>query len=423
MLFGTLSVQSTFAKSSIATSGKLGTNLKWAYKDGTLAIKGTGKMDYIGYVQDFPWYPLKDSIQKVVVKAGVTSITCNAFYQYKNLKSFSIPETLEEIEPDALEGTAWYNAQPNGPVYFAHILYGYKGTMPEQYKLKVKNGTTAITRLSFQSCENLVRVSIPDSVTYIGDSAFCICHSLASVRMSKNLTYAGNGIFEDSIWIGKQPNGLLYLGHVAQYYIGTIPNNTTLKLKKGTTGISAGAFVLQPGLTGIRIPETVTRIGAGAFDGTSLKKIYIPKSVTDIEYHMIESLKLRSITVDPENPVYTSDKNGCLFNKRMTILYQYPAANKSETYQVPSTVKIIAGFAFAKCNILKKITLPAKVRTIQDSAFLFCKNLKKIVIKNPKCNIFDDDYTINYTATIYGYAGSTAQAYAEKYNRTFVAIR
>ncbi|MDE6088749.1 MAG: dockerin type I repeat-containing protein, partial [Oscillospiraceae bacterium] len=48
--------------------------------------------------------------------------------------------------------------------------------------------------------------------------------------------------------------------------------------------------------------------------------------------------------------------------------------------------------------------------------------LTSVTIENPECKISDDEYTISDTATIYGYDNSTAQAYAEKYNRNFVSL-
>ena len=55
-------------------------------------------------------------------------------------------------------------------------------------------------------------------------------------------------------------------------------------------------------------------------------------------------------------------------------------------------------------------------------AFEECSNLTSITIENPECKIYDSKVTISDTATIYGYAGSTAESYAEKYDRDFIAL-
>ena len=55
-------------------------------------------------------------------------------------------------------------------------------------------------------------------------------------------------------------------------------------------------------------------------------------------------------------------------------------------------------------------------------AFENCTALTAVTIENSLCEISDSDTTISDTATIYGYTGSTAEAYANKYNRTFVPL-
>lgn len=62
------------------------------------------------------------------------------------------------------------------------------------------------------------------------------------------------------------------------------------------------------------------------------------------------------------------------------------------------------------------------VTSIGYMAFSGCDSLKSINIMNKNCDIYDIDFTISDTATIYVYKNSTAQKYAEKYGRKFVAL-
>lgn len=89
---------------------------------------------------------------------------------------------------------------------------------------------------------------------------------------------------------------------------------------------------------------------------------------------------------------------------------------------IPDGVKWIGSYAFSDCTLLTKIKLPENLTSIEDCAFFGCELLTEITIKNPECEIYDSTHTIPSVATIYGYANSTAQAYAEKYNKTFVEI-
>ena len=66
--------------------------------------------------------------------------------------------------------------------------------------------------------------------------------------------------------------------------------------------------------------------------------------------------------------------------------------------------------------------MPDSITSIGDYAFSSCTGLTEITIKNPECEFGDSTDTISDTAVIYGYDDSTAQAYAEKYNRKFVSL-
>ena len=66
--------------------------------------------------------------------------------------------------------------------------------------------------------------------------------------------------------------------------------------------------------------------------------------------------------------------------------------------------------------------MPDSVTSIDWGAFSGCTGLTEITIKNPECEFGDSTDTISDTAVIYGYDDSTAQAYAEKYNRKFVSL-
>ena len=89
---------------------------------------------------------------------------------------------------------------------------------------------------------------------------------------------------------------------------------------------------------------------------------------------------------------------------------------------IPDSVTTIGKVAFYHCDALESITIPDNVTTIGEYAFSDCEALESITIENPECEINDSEYTISETATIYGYNNSTAQAYAEKYNRNFVFL-
>ncbi|MGN0621571.1 MAG: leucine-rich repeat domain-containing protein, partial [Porcipelethomonas sp.] len=103
-------------------------------------------------------------------------------------------------------------------------------------------------------------------------------------------------------------------------------------------------------------------------------------------------------------------------------VFTFSACKALSSITIPDSVTSIGGFAFESCTSLENITISDSVTSIGDCAFDGCLNLESITIENPKCEIYNSSDTISDTATIYGYENSTAQSYAEKYNREFVAL-
>ena len=90
--------------------------------------------------------------------------------------------------------------------------------------------------------------------------------------------------------------------------------------------------------------------------------------------------------------------------------------------QIPVGVQVIYNYAFDGCSQLRKITLPESVEEIGSNAFSGCTALKRLVILNPACRIYDAEKTVEPSVRINGYAVSTAQIYAQKYQRSFHAL-
>ena len=118
-------------------------------------------------------------------------------------------------------------------------------------------------------------------MTSIGDGAFSGCSGLTSVTIPNSVTSIGYKAFKGTKWYDNQPDGLLYAGKVLYEYKGTMPSNTKIDIKKGTTGIAGGAFDGCSGLTSVTIPNSVTSIGGGAFSECyNLQSITVNKVIT-----------------------------------------------------------------------------------------------------------------------------------------------
>lgn len=79
---------------------------------------------------------------------------------------------MTHICEGAFDNTAWFNNQPDGLVYAGNVAYKYKGTMPSNTGITLKEGTVGIADAAFQYCLGLMGIIIPNSVTSIGEDAF-----------------------------------------------------------------------------------------------------------------------------------------------------------------------------------------------------------------------------------------------------------
>ena len=120
-------------------------------------------------------------LASITIPDSVTSIGEDAFSDCNRLISITIGNGVTKIGNDAFNGTAWYNSQPNGLVYAGKVAYKYKGTMPNNTLITIKEGTVGIVGFAFRDYENLTGIIIPSSMTNIGDQAFEFCSGLKTV--------------------------------------------------------------------------------------------------------------------------------------------------------------------------------------------------------------------------------------------------
>lgn len=394
---------------TIIATGSCGSNVTYIlYSDMTMVITGTGSVDRISTFINNDYY---QSIKKVIIEEGVTTLLANAFRDCTSLTSVEIPNSVTRIDNDAFYGTAWYDNQPDGLVYAGKNVYKYKGEMPQGTEIVIKNGTltigygafsrctglvsveipnsvTTIRPLAFLGCTGLSSITIPESVTGIEDDAFIDCTSLTSITVecvtppypaSVEADYAncvlyvpfGSKTAYENAWVWSWFENIvespvlidnLYYSHnisdntviveriADQDYSGSITIPESIEYAGNTyavTEIGHEAFLYCTGLTSVEIPNSVTRIVEGAFYGCA--------GLTSVEI--------------PNGVTYIDD-------------YTFDSCTGLTSVDIPNSVTNIGMCAFGRCTSLTSVDIPNSVTHIGDGAFVRCIGLTSIVIPN-----------------------------------------
>lgn len=214
---------------------------------------------------------------------------------------------------------------------------------------------TSIVQSAFLGCNKLESVGIPSSMTYIGNTSFFLCTALTNFKGFNNVEYIGEDAFWGTPWKANLPKGLNYVGKVLYEYKGTMPENTTIKVKEGCTQIAPHAISSQKGLVAITIPSSLATINGTSISGCD---------------------SLKSITVSSDNPTFDSRDNcNAIIKTKNDELF---VGCGSTT--IPNTVKSIGHRAFYGCTALQEINIPDNIESIGNKAYYLTSNVKKIVI-------------------------------------------
>ena len=209
----------------------------------------------------------------------------------------NIPSELDHHSVTGLGDYSFATEENGSPLYDIHHHNIHSVTIPES--------VTSIGQSAFESCFSLDSLIIKDAATSIGASAFDGCSHLTTLSLGKNITTIGDYAFQGCSYLTNVtiPQSVTSIGRQAFYLtdLNTLTikgpiksmgyaafagctNLTSLSLYDGIQTIGEGAFINSTSLEAVTIPQSVTSIGASAFVNCSnLSTITIPEKVTTIE--------------------------------------------------------------------------------------------------------------------------------------------
>ena len=376
-------------------------------------------------------------LTSVTIGNGVTSIGDSAFEGCTTLSSISVPQSIVEIGANAFE-----NCSRLSYVYitdlgnWCKIRFANQKSNPSgslylnQERLTsaiIPSTVSAISAYAFYGHSELQKITIPTSVTTIGENAFENCTGLADVNIASIEKWCGL-IFQNN-----KSNPLTYANNL--YCNDKLV--TTLVTASTVSKIESFAFYNYSKLRSIDISNGVKAIGDFAFyNCTGLTSIEIPSNISIINSNAFEKCRyLSSITA----PTYVASNiaKTCGSNSFRIVINGGSSINDSAfsncssltSIEISNTVRSIGQLAFSGCTKLKSITIPKSVTSIGKGAFSNCYNLQSMVIpfvgakagvtssntyQYPFGYIFGESFASNAVEQRY-YGSSLSQTTSSKY--------
>ena len=380
------------------------------------------------------------------VKEGTKRIAYGAFGKCSLLKEVTVPDSVVYISKNAFENCAELNkvtlpfigtkadasysesvfgaifgtgSEANGAVKQYYGTRDYTLVMvPKELTEVVITGDYKVPYGAFDNCSMLTNITISDNVDEINQHAFRNCSSLETFVLPSKLKEIQYSVFYNCT------------------------NLKSVEIQETVTSIGSYAFYNCKMLEGVTLPQGLKTISSHAFSGCeSIKTISVPKSVTAISYNVFEgctSLEEMTLPFIGGNRA-TNDNSSAVFgyifgtaNSADGAVTQYFKANSSGNFMIPQSIRkvtitdesVIGYGAFYGCDFIDEIIIESDLSSIGINAFSNLGSEAVDVTIFDRDAIFGDGAVFDNSAlvTVYGYRGSTAEAYTSNAGVDFVSI-
>lgn len=175
---------------------------------------------------------------------------------------------------------------------------------------------------------------------------------------------------------------------------------------KPVTQVIDSGFSGATEIKSIKLPDTITAIGFGAFrDCTSLESINIPDGVTTIKTSAFMRCERLSSIVLPDSVLYLQGR-----------AFSYSGL---ESITLSKSLTVISTEAFNECWKLKSITIPEGVTKIYDKAFGACSSLTEVYLPLSLTSVEINSFPTSYASPTIYYPGS-AEEFSQIENARFI---
>lgn len=329
----------------------------------------------------------------------------------------------------------------------AGVLEKYTGNAAY---VTVPDGVIAIGSSAFENKTGIKSVQLPSSLYSVSDRAFYGCSSLSTVSGGENVCEVGLHAFYNTPYLNSSTDRYLMLGTVLVWYNGSAPSVsiptactaiapyafmrcstlTSFNAYEGLVSIGTGAFYNCTALTEVKLPFTVSEVGAYAFDGTpyirslgefavvgdgvlakyngSAVSVTVPSGVKRISSRAFSSSKLKEValpagvfSVDPYAFADCTSLSSVDFNEGLVNIGDsaFRGCKSLAEIRTPSTMSYIGQNAFLGCTSLIHADLSGDDLTVSYNAFNGCTSLRYVLLSDCVKSVNEDAFS-NCTALV-----------------------
>ena len=351
-----------------------------------------------------------DLLTAITIPNSIKHIGSWAFSS-SGITTINYPTTAIWLDEFVFGGTPWLDSQPDGLVILGNTLYCYKGDMPNNYTLNIPSNINSIAGRAFSwayemGYTNLVSVSIPNSVEYIGMYAFYKCH-LNTLTLPASLKVIGGWAFGYNFFSTVAiPSGVVSIGSSAFIQCGSLttvyynaqsvtddqqllspftncPSLTTVSFGNNVHYLPAYLFSGCSSITGsLSLPNSLLGIGQYAFQGCTglFGSITIPNSTTEIgQMAFYGCTGITSLTIGSNvNTIGTyafgnmSNLTTVNYNAVNCAYSNYAFETTITTFNIGSTVQMLPDQLIWNCQNLSSISFPSTLTRIGSMNFYSC---------------------------------------------------
>ena len=328
-------------------------------------------------------------LSEIYFPGVVTTVGYNAFSGCIALKNVTIGGECEEFDMSAFYGCEAIETV-NAPA----------SIMPFIPKNCLRNAIVAsgdnVPANSFSGAQNLTSVTLPDTITSIGNMAFFNCSQLEYLDLPAALKTVASSSFDNCTQLVK----INFLGTLTDWcgIVGvaelmqdgrelTIQNKALsgeLIIPDQVTNIPAGAFRYCNQITSVIIHANVEQIGEYAFANcNALSEVVIRAESVQLAMNSFEGCTITQAAIYPtlDSTFPKENLTTVVFLGGDTIpAYALSGGMRIEHVTIPDTIVTIEDNAFAGCISITEIVIPDTVKSIGRDAFISCSSLADVTL-------------------------------------------